>query len=118
MLSEWTLLQLVTKMPLLVTKCFLAVHFSICLMGYGFSSKCQEGAVAGQEVPGLLQAPQFQTVGLLQFNGEAHEETQRTSEIALTQQEVRQEERTLFKVNAHVCVLYIKLQMIIEAPLC
>lgn len=51
----------------------------------------QEGAVTGQEVPGLLQAPQFQTVRLLQLDGETDEETQRTSETALTQQEVRQE---------------------------
>lgn len=47
--------------------------------------KHQEGAVAGQEVPGLLQAPQLQTVGLLQLDGETHEETQRTSETAVTQ---------------------------------
>lgn len=53
--------------------------------------KHQEGAVTGQEVPGLLQAPQLQTVSLLQLDGEAHEETQRTSETALAQQEVRRQ---------------------------
>lgn len=51
--------------------------------------KHQEGAVTGQEVPGLLQAPQLQTVGLLQLDGETHEETQHTSETALVQQAVR-----------------------------
>lgn len=51
--------------------------------------KHQEGAVTGQEVPGLLQAPQLQTVGLLQLDGETHEETQHTSETALAQQAVR-----------------------------
>lgn len=49
----------------------------------------QEGAVTGQEVPRLLQAPQLQTVSFVQLHGETHEETQRTSETALTQQEVR-----------------------------
>ena len=52
--------------------------------------KHQEGAVTGQEVPELLQAPQLQTVSLLQLHGETDEETQHTSEAALTQQEVRQ----------------------------
>lgn len=51
--------------------------------------KHQEGAVTGQEVPGLLQASWFQTVGLLQLHGETHEETQHTSETAPTQQKVR-----------------------------
>lgn len=51
--------------------------------------KHQEGTVPGQEVPGLLQASQFQTVGLLQLHGETHEKTQHTSETALAQQEVR-----------------------------
>lgn len=51
--------------------------------------KHQEGAVSGQKIPRLLQASQFQTVGLLQLNGEAHEETQHTPEASFTQQEVR-----------------------------
>lgn len=59
-------------------------------MGIGFVFKHQEGAVTGQEVPGLLQTPQLQTVGLLQLDGETPEEAQRTSEAALAQQEVRQ----------------------------
>lgn len=63
----------------------------------------QEGAVAGQEVPGLLQAPQLQTVSLLQLDGETHEETQRTSETAFTQQEVRQH------VVVYICSIYMSM---------
>lgn len=45
----------------------------------------QEGTVAGQEIPGRLQAPQLQTVGLVQLHGETNEEAQRTSEAAVAQ---------------------------------
>lgn len=55
-------------------------------------SNHQEGTVAGQEVPWLLQTPQLQTVSLLQLHGETHEETQCSSETALAQQEVRLQE--------------------------
>lgn len=60
-------------------------------MSIGFVFKHQAGAVTGQEVPRLLQVPQFQAVSLLQLDGETHEETQHTSETVLTQQEVRQQ---------------------------
>lgn len=71
-----------------------------------FVLKPQEGAVTGQEVSGLLQASQLQTVGLLQLHGETHEETQHTSETALTQQEVRQQELLCTcSVHENVCLV-------------
>ncbi len=76
----------------------------------GFVLKYQEGAVAGQEVPGLLQAPQLQTVSLLQLDGETHQETQRTSETALTQQEVRHQG------VVYICSIYMWMVGIVLLP--
>lgn len=69
-------------------------------------SECQEGAVIGQKIPQLLQAPQLQTVGLLQLHGEAHEETQCTAETTFTQQEVKQQS-TLFSIPGHDVQMFV-----------